>query len=85
MSDKKEILDEYMDVIIWLATLGLQDILKLQKIQEDAISITAKHFNQSFEYVKSLVAEFQFQYSKDEEPIARFFHEYLRKIRDSHQ
>ena len=85
MSDKKEILHEYDDVFIWLASIGLQDIFKLEKIKNDAINVTAKHFNLSFDYVKSLVADIQFQYSAEEEPIARFFHEYLRKIRDSLQ
>ena len=85
MGNKKEILHEYDDVFFWLAMVGFQDLQKLGEIQNDAISVTAKHFNQSFDYVKSLVAEIQFQYSDDEEPLVRFFHEYLRKIRDSRQ
>jgi len=85
MNDKKEILHEYDDVFFWLALVGIQDLQMLGEIQNDAISTTAKHFNLSFDYVKSLVADIQFQYSVDEEPIVRFFHEYLRKIRDSRQ
>ena len=85
MSYKKEILREYDDIISWLAEISVKNFDLFNEIQDDAISVTAKHFSQSFDYVESLVAETQFQYSADEEPIVRFFHEYLRKIRDSNQ
>ena len=85
MDNKKEILHEYDDVISWLAELSIKDFDLFSEIQEKAISATVQDSNQSFDYVRSLVAEIQFQYSDDEEPIVRFFHEYLRKIRDSRQ
>ncbi len=85
MDDRKEILHEYNDVFLWLASIGLQDILLMDAIKNDAINATVKQFNLTYEYVNSLVAKRQFRYSIAEEPIVRFFHEYLRSIRDSHQ
>ena len=85
MSNKKEILQEYTDVHLWLLKIGMDDPFSMQAIHNNAVYVTAKELNQSFDYVNSLISGLEFRYSDEEEPIVRFYHEYLRKIRDSPQ
>lgn len=80
-----EILQNYNDVFIWLALLGMQDFSRFQFVVEDAMTVTAKNFNMSYQQVKALVGETKFRYSESDLPIVIFFHEYLRKVRDSKQ
>ncbi|MDE3058143.1 MAG: hypothetical protein KGJ59_09335 [Bacteroidota bacterium] len=85
MKEDIEILQNYNDVFVWLAVLGMQDFFLFKQVVEDAMAFTAKNFNMTYEQVKALVGETKFRYSESELPIVVFFHEYLRKVRDSNK
>lgn len=79
---KKDFLRQYDDVSLWLQSL---DPEVRDKIIIDAINKTATHFNEPQHHVKYLLGDQLFWYSNEDIPFATFYHEHLRKIRDSHQ
>jgi hypothetical protein len=85
MSEQKELPFDFSDVDLWLANLGIQDIFLMNDVLQKAIIATANKFNISLDYANSLFKSTRFRYTDEEMPIAIFYHEYLRKIRDSHQ
>ncbi len=79
-----DVAHDYVDVLVWLMGIGMADLSELDRVMKLAVSATAKQFGKTFEDINALVGATQLDYSKAEIPMAVFFYEFLRKIRDSH-
>lgn len=85
MLTQNDLPDSYLDVAVWLVELAKTDPMLFFETQYNAITETSKEFNVSFDKVKSIFVRRDSTYNETDIPLAIFYHEYLRKIRDSLQ